>query len=105
VAAEQVSRLPDIYYFPAYEIVSAAGREYLADDRRSILEEGVSHVMSLFFRHVVGQVGEMPAPSLDDHFLQHGKLMIDTLCDERRLDPSTDETPVARQMETHDGSQ
>ena len=103
VAAEQVSCLPDVYYFPAYEIVSAAGREYLADDRRSILEDGVRHVMSLFFRHVVDQVGEMPAAAVHDDFLQHGKVMIDTLCDERLLDPSTGSTPEAHQMEMHDG--
>jgi len=86
VAAEQVSRLPDVYYFPAYEIVSAAGREYFADDRRSILEHGVRHVMSLFFRHVVDQVGEMPAAVVHDDFLQQGRAVVDTLCDEQRLD-------------------
>jgi len=86
VAAEQVSRLPDVYYFPAYEIVSIAGREYLADDRRSILEDGVRHVMSLFFRHVVDQAVERPAAVIHDDFLQQGRALVDTLCDEQRLD-------------------
>jgi hypothetical protein len=105
VAAEQVSGLPDVYYFPAYEIISAAGREYLDDDRRSILEDGIRHVMSLFFRHVVDQTVAMPVVAAQDDFLQHGQAMIDTMCDERLLDQSSNATTKAHPMETHDGLQ
>lgn len=105
VAAEQVSRLPDVYYFPAYEIVNAAGREYLADDRRSILEDGVSHVMSLFFRHVLNEPAMAPMKAEHDDFLQRGQAIVDTLCDEQRLDQSGNATPEAHQMEGHDGLQ
>lgn len=86
VAAEQVCRLPDVYYFPAYEIVHAAGRDFLAEDRRSVLEHGVRHVMSLFFRHVLGAIQSVPVVSVQDDFLQHGQAIVDTLCDEQRLD-------------------
>lgn len=88
VAAEQMTQLPDVYYFPAYEIVNAAGREYLAEDRRSILESGVRQVMSLFFRHVVdGVAGSSPIEAGSDDFLRLGQAVMDTLCDEARLDP------------------
>ncbi len=105
VAAEQVSGLPDVYYFPAYEIVSAAGREYLADDRRSILEDGVRRVMSLFLRHVVDVAAVEPQEIVCDDFLQDGRAIIDTLCDERRLDQSTGAVTEVHRMETHDGLQ
>jgi len=86
VAAEQVSRLPDVYYFPAYEIVIAAGPEYLADDRRSILEVGVRHVMALFFRHLVDRADGTSVAAERDDFLRNGRAVMDTLCDEQRLD-------------------
>lgn len=86
VAAEQVSRLPNVYYFPAYEIVAAAGHEYLAGDRRSILEVGVRHVMALFFRHLVDRADETPVAQVRDDFLQNGRAAMDALCDEQRLD-------------------
>jgi hypothetical protein len=105
VAAQQVSGLPDVYYFPAYEIVSAAGREYLAEDRRSILEDGVRRVMSLFFRHVVDLAAVKPEEITGDDFLQNGRALIDTLCDERRLDQSVSAVTETHPMGAHDGSQ
>lgn len=57
VAASQVaSRLPDVHYFPAYEIITGQHAEFdvYETDRRSVAEKGVSHVMKLFFRHVAG---------------------------------------------------
>jgi len=102
VAAEQLSRLPGVYYFPAYEIVNAAGREYLAEDRRSILEHGVRQVMSLFFRHVLGDTAAPSAPAVRDDFLQHGQAVIDTLCDEQRLDQPANPTVGAYRQEGND---
>jgi hypothetical protein len=53
VAAETVSRTVEgTAYFPAYEIVSGnytRGR-YFASDLRSVTEDGVQHVMSVFLR-------------------------------------------------------
>ncbi|MHB1058741.1 MAG: GSCFA domain-containing protein [Rhodanobacter sp.] len=89
VAAEQACKLPDVYYFPSYEIVNAAGLGYFSGDRRSVSEQGVRHVMSLFFRHLMEQpvAGPPVSPSRDD-FLQQTWAVMDTLCDEQRLDPS-----------------
>lgn len=91
VAAEQLCRLPDVYYFPAYEIVSAAGPAYFAGDRRTLHEHGVRQVMSLFFRHVLEAFPSIPVVAAHDDFLQHGQVVVDTLCDEQRLDPSQGE--------------
>lgn len=55
VAAAKVERTdPDaIAYFPSYEIITGAhaGGRYFADDLRNVVEDGVDHVMRLFFRH------------------------------------------------------
>ncbi|MFD0935205.1 GSCFA domain-containing protein, partial [Methylobacterium trifolii] len=51
VAAEEVSRsLPDVIYFPAYEIVTGpqAPAEFFAPDRRSVGEAGIRAVMATF---------------------------------------------------------
>ncbi|OOG37412.1 GSCFA domain-containing protein [Rhodanobacter sp. C05] len=105
VVAEQLMRLPGVYYFPAYEIINAAGREYLAEDRRSILESGVHQVMSLFFRHVLDGSAVSPAAVAgSDDFLRLGQAVMDTLCDEARLDPSAVEVAQAQpHVEGHDG--
>jgi hypothetical protein len=87
VAAEQLARLPDVYYFPAYEIISAAGSDFLAADRRSVLESGVDRVMALFFQHVLGAIDASPDAATGDDFLQRSQAIVDTLCDEQRLDP------------------
>ena len=54
VAAEEVcAAWPEVDYFPSYEIITAPqvrGRYYAAD-ARTVLEEGVRHVMGVFFRH------------------------------------------------------
>ncbi|WP_426688348.1 GSCFA domain-containing protein [Rhodanobacter ginsengiterrae] len=88
VAAEQLRQLPGVYYFPAFEIVGAAGDEGFAADRRSVLEPMVERVMTLFFRHVFDSP-EAPAPApADDDFLRRSQAVIDTLCDEQQLDPA-----------------
>lgn len=106
VAAEQACRLPDVYYFPSYEIVNAAGRDYFAEDRRSVSEQGVRHVMSLFFRHLMerSDAGLPASPtSAPDDFLQQAQAVVDTLCDEQRLDPSpTTQPPEHDRLENHD---
>lgn len=87
IAAEQLCHLPDVYYFPAYEIIAAAGRDYLAADRRTVLELGVRHVMALFFRHMLDTTKSLPVTAACDNFLQQSVDIMATLCDEQRLDP------------------
>jgi hypothetical protein len=106
VAAEQLAKLPDAYYFPAYEIVAAAGNDAFAADRRSVLESSVQRVMSLFFQHVPGLVDAPPDVSLDvpaeDSFLRSTQAIVDTLCDERRLDSDGYEDDKCGTQERHD---
>jgi hypothetical protein len=101
VAAEKIGELPDVYYFPAYEIVTAAGRDYLAADRRSVLEHGVRQVMALFFRHVLGAAQPLACePAASEDFLPRTQAMVDTLCDEQRLDPLWDDRVAAAMGES-----
>jgi len=103
VAAEKLTRLPDVYYFPAYEIVNAAGNEYFAADRRSILEGGVLRVMALFFHHLFGADASTPTLTAGDDFLQRSQRVVDTLCDEQRLDADGRHTdPFDAGEQSHD---
>lgn len=86
VAAEQVSGTSDVYYFPAYEIVSAGGNDAFAADRRSIVESAVERVMTLFFQHLVDTAEVSTVPPVGDDFLRRSQAVVDTLCDEQRLD-------------------
>lgn len=90
VAAERLSKLPDVAYFPAYEIIttpSAAGG-YFAEDLRSIREEGVEHVMRIFFRHMCATHGGLqPVPgAAPREFLSKMHDVVDALCEESGLD-------------------
>lgn len=88
VAAEQLTSLPDVYYFPAYEIVNAGGNDCLAPDRRSVLESGVARVMALFFEHLFAEPAVSKVPAIADDFLQSSQLVVDTFCEEQKLDAS-----------------
>jgi hypothetical protein len=91
VAAEVLSKLPNVFYFPAYEIITGAFTRgmYFASDLRSIREEGVRHVMDLFFRHACGGNGSCASidPGPADEFLARMREVMDTLCEESCLDP------------------
>ncbi|MCP5156296.1 MAG: GSCFA domain-containing protein [Ectothiorhodospiraceae bacterium] len=67
VAAETMSREHEqLAYFPSYEIItsSASRGAYFADDLRSVKEQGVQHVMRLFFHHLLPSVSlDLDAPS------------------------------------------
>lgn len=93
VAAETLaSSLPQVHYFPSYEIVTAPfsrGR-YYSDDLRSVTEAGVEHVMSLFFRHATDggharatlePAEASQAPSAPDALDQ----ALEVLCDEELI--------------------
>ena len=54
VAAEDISiKNKNVAYFPSYEIItgSFSRGSYFGQDCRSITEDGVNHVMKLFFKH------------------------------------------------------
>jgi len=93
VAAEELARIPDVAYFPAYEIVTGSfsrGR-YFADDHRSVTEEGVDHVMRVFFRHVAPDGTERAALSAQpgsETFLERSSKAVAAICEEERLDAS-----------------
>lgn len=105
VAADMIaSRYPHVHYFPSYEIVtgSFSRGSYYAPDLRSVLEEGVAHVMELFIKHVTvdGDADPVPttvektpmaAPSkvranVPDTTALASKL-VEVECDEAALDP------------------
>ncbi|MDE2363473.1 MAG: GSCFA domain-containing protein [Hyphomicrobiales bacterium] len=53
VVCDMLARaLPNVVYFPSYEIIASGhAGHYFADDQRTIREEGVAHVMRVFARH------------------------------------------------------
>lgn len=72
VVADEVSRsLPDVAYFPSFEIITGpqAGARHYEPDLREVRPEGVAHVMSIFRRHFLGEgavvprVNAAPAPA------------------------------------------
>jgi hypothetical protein len=60
--ADEIQRSHDfVEYFWSYEIITATfnNDRYFDPDRRSVNEDGVSHVMRSFFRHFAGlEIGE-----------------------------------------------
>lgn len=67
-AQELVGRHADVAYFPSYEVITGNFNRgaYYQDDLREVREEGVEHVMRLFFKHATKE-GEAtvaePAPA------------------------------------------
>jgi hypothetical protein len=92
VAAEEITRKPGVIYFPSYEIITspAARGAYFDADLRSITEDGVDHVMRIFFGHLLEKDIAMsqPAPQRPqgDAFLEQAQRAVEVLCDEARLD-------------------
>lgn len=108
VAAEMTQRaMPDrIAYFPSYEIITGAhsrGR-YFGDDLRNVVENGVDHVMRLFFKHYTDTpnaetVAPAPAPPEAGAVLKDLKRVVDVQCEEAMLDAEhirtgTDNSPI-----------
>ena len=82
----------NVHYFPSYEIITGAharGR-YYADDSRNVLENGVSHVMRVFFRHLTtGPVPAAPVAPQEvavDRHVAASTAIVDVECDESALE-------------------
>jgi len=87
IAAEYAAKVAWRLLFPSYELITAPGQTYFAADRRSIREEGVRRVMSLFFRHVLRDEGEPREVGEErDVFLDRVRDVVDVICEESLLD-------------------
>lgn len=65
VAADMVSRsCKQVYYFPSFEIITGSYNRgcYFGSDLRSVTEEGIDHVMTIFMRNLT-EGGGLPFPS------------------------------------------
>jgi GSCFA family len=65
VAADTIAqRFPAASYFPSYEIITGphSRGSYFDDDLRSVREEGVEHVMRLFFAHSTSGMPDAEVP-------------------------------------------
>lgn len=90
-AEEIVQTTTDCAYFPSYEVITAPhvrGR-YFAQDCREVLEDGVTHAMSLFFKHFADHDIAIPrarkAAEPDAHLAQMEKAVA-VMCDEEAID-------------------
>jgi hypothetical protein len=96
LVAEEIAREPETAYFPSYEVITAPSNRgaYYAEDLRSVTEDGVEHVMRLFFAHLAErEVGVASAPAreavavADTHdALARAKSAVDVICEENALD-------------------
>lgn len=92
VAAELIQgRWKDkVVYFPSYEIISGnfSRGSYYASDLMSVIEDGVDHVMRLFFKHYTdAPVHENAQPLTPRHSaLAEMQALADSQCEEAMLD-------------------
>nr|WP_282099145.1 GSCFA domain-containing protein [Thauera aromatica] len=97
VAADEAARRFDnVAYFPSYEIITspAAGGRYFADDLRNVTEQGVNHVMRVFFRHFCETGSQSPAvATLSPEAVATGLAQdMEILCDEALILSATQAT-------------
>lgn len=101
VAAEQVVHAnPLCDYFPSYEIITSpfTRSAYFESDAREIREDGVRHVMSLFFKHYTGNAGAVERASRPVSTplkeaaatarIEQAEALMQVLCDEEAIDNS-----------------
>jgi hypothetical protein len=95
VACEELcSRFPHVAYFPSYEIITGSYTRgaYFAPDLRSVTEEGVEHVMRLFFRHAAKREPDVavrpPPPAAPDDYVARMAKVVTALCDEELIEAS-----------------
>lgn len=89
VACDVLQRYDDVEYFPSYEIITGSfnrGR-YFAEDLRSVTDEGVNHVMSLFLRHFA-DAASAPAAPHEEGESNAAELvrLLNVVCEEEALD-------------------
>jgi hypothetical protein len=92
-AQEAADELPDVHYFPSYEIITgpqAEGRFY-AENLREVTPAGVAQVMGLFLQTVAGvEPAEPAAPAADppapDEAVAAASGWVEAMCDEAMLD-------------------
>ncbi len=85
--------LPDVHYFPSFEIITGqhSRGDYFDDTLRNVTDDGVEHVMSLFFRHATDQSSAPPIPrrkrsSIVARQDRQRQRVSEVLCDEAQLD-------------------
>ncbi|MGB3209235.1 MAG: GSCFA domain-containing protein [Desulforhopalus sp.] len=91
VAAESVSRRFDnVLYFPSYEIITGNYNRgtYFGKDLRSITQEGVDHVMSIFMGRMTqnGNVHSDAVPVSQPDFEREMEELAEAECDEELLE-------------------
>ncbi|QGM45355.1 GSCFA domain-containing protein [Methylocystis heyeri] len=108
VACERlVQSFEGVAYFPSYEIIAGgfASKNYFAEDKRSVTQEGVDHVMAVFERHFIEDSPEQAAMRLalqllnaqtDSSPLQNVSKAMKLMCDEEALDFDSSKDDVRR---------
>jgi hypothetical protein len=93
VAAEETARLPDVAYFPSFEIVTSnySQGSFFADDWREVREDGVDQVMRLFLKHYCGldTASHESRPIDREPNLSISERVANIICDEENLDPAS----------------
>lgn len=96
VAAEMLHRKWEgIEYFPSFEIITSTSSrgQYFSADCREVTEEGVLHVMRLFFKHYAQTESTRAAdtiarvlPDTESEFLDRAQRVVDTICEENLIE-------------------
>ncbi len=95
VAAEEIIRQhANVHYFGSYEIVTATGdsRTYLLEDRRTVAEDAVAHVIECFQRWSMGQDGGQHPATRDASTPRFTDAAV--MCDEDKIDAALAESRV-----------
>jgi hypothetical protein len=98
VAGMLEAEFPWVGYFASYEVITAGpnASHYFGPDRRSVTEEGVSHVMRLFMKHCAQHPASADATfpgaampnATRDEVERATQAVSCVVCDEEHLDPT-----------------
>ena len=92
VAADEICQMySNVDYFPSYEIITGSYTRgaYFSDDLRGVTEEGVQHVMRLFFKHVANKKIKRYAnnkSNKENSLLKEMKRIVDVICEENLIE-------------------
>ena len=83
VAGQLASGLPEVDYFPSYEIINSPVFKgvFFEPDQRNVNPHGVDYVMRHLFESLGNKFGEQPEPIVDPLVED-----IDQVCEEELLD-------------------